>query len=96
VVWWIVAGVTIVPLVALVVAAAVVGERLMELQRVADLTARQRGQDQQHLQARAASVQQVVAGLEQRAEETRRLLARLKRPDVRLPGQGYRPRSDDE
>jgi heme exporter protein D len=45
VVWWIVAGVTIVPLVVLVVAAALVGERLMELQRVADLTARQRSRD---------------------------------------------------
>jgi hypothetical protein len=83
VVWWIVAGVTLGAVVVLLVAAAATGNRLMELQRVADLAARQVDAEQRRLQVRAVRVHAAVAGLQERTAETQRLLARLRQPDVR-------------
>jgi type VI protein secretion system component VasK len=83
VVWWIVAGVTLGALLVLLAAAVATGSRLRELQRVADLAARQADAEQRRLQARAVRVQAAVAELQRRTGETQRLLARFRQPDVR-------------
>lgn len=81
-VWWIVAGVTLGALLVLLIAAVATGNRLAELQRVAELAAQQADDEQRRLQVRAVAVQAAVAGLQRRTAVTQRLLVRLRRPDV--------------
>jgi hypothetical protein len=83
VIWWVVAGVPVVALLVLLIAASALGERLRELQRVADLVAERAEDDQQRLRLRAAALQPAVTGVQERTELTRRLLVRLRPPDVR-------------
>jgi uncharacterized membrane protein len=83
VVWWVVAGVPVVALLVLLMVAGALGERLRELQRVADLAAERSMHHQHRLRARAALLQPAVIGVRHRRELTERLLVRLRPPDVR-------------